>query len=179
MGNADQELEKVRVTLEKYRKNKTMVAPEDLAGKYRAAFERLKEQLKEELSDYLRAYCLKGLLVKPCDSEETKNVLNQAYKDAGVGKAVGRAAFQRFDLEEVRRIAEEHRRRVYDIWLPYFHKHTCAYVYAKCFAEEDPDDPLIYNTLIDRFWDKATGSWVEREKPEGIAIMFFPRESEG
>ena len=173
MENTDEALKTVALTLEKYKKNKTMVPPEDLKGKYKVPFENLVNQLREELSDFVSAYCFHGLIIRKCDEPELMKEINQAFEDSGVGKAIGCAAFKNFDLEEVKRIAEETRQRVYQIWKAYFHRHTCLYAYGQCFAEDKPHTPLIYNKLVDKFWDEQTEMWIHREKPEGDAILIF------
>lgn len=173
MGNADEALKTAALTLEKYKKNKTMVSPEDLKGKYKVPFENLVNQLREELSDFVSAYCFQGLVIRKSDEPELMKEINQAFEDSGVSKAIGCAAFKNFDLEEVKRLAEDARQRVYQIWKAYFHRHTCLYAYGQCFAEDNPHTPLIYNKLVDKFWDEQTKMWIHREKPEGDAILIF------
>ena len=173
MENADEALKTVALTLEKYKKNKTMVSPEDLKGKYKVPFEKLVSQLQEELSDYVSSCCFHGLIIRKCDEPEFMKEIHQTLEDFGVSKAVGCAAFKNFDLEEVKRIAEEARQRVYQIWKAYFNRHTCLYAYGQCFAEDNPHTPLIYNKLVDKFWDEHTKMWISREKPEGDAILIF------
>lgn len=76
MGKADEALKKAALTLEKYRKNKTLVAPEDLKGKYKVPFQKLKHQLAEELGEYLRQYCLAGFIIQ----KETDPVVGKIQK---------------------------------------------------------------------------------------------------
>lgn len=117
---AEKALEKAAATLERYRKNKTLVPPEELAGKYKKPFENLKRQLKEELEDYLRLFILNGLQVR--NDDEGQRIIaeiNQAFKEAQIGSRVGRAAFREFDLEKIKRIAEECRQRVAGIYEAY------------------------------------------------------------
>lgn len=175
MKNAEEALKTAGEILERYRKNKTMVSPEDLRGKYKSAFEKLKNELRDALSDYLKAYCLEGITVKQDDGAEFIEACNRSFIDSGIGKAVGIAAFKSFDLAEVQRIAEAHRKKIMELWEPYFHKHTCIYAYGQCFAE-DPDNPLIYNDLVDMFWDEAAGGWIKKEKPAGDAILIFIKQ---
>lgn len=171
-------LEKATVTLEKYRKNKTLVPPEELAGKYKKSFEKLKQQLKEELEEYLRLFVLDGLRVRNDDEgQQVIAEINQAFKEAQIGRQVGRAAFREFDLEKIKRIAEEHRRKVEGIYKAYFDRHTCLYAAGPSWDPDNPQPPLIYNDIVDKFYDEAAGGWTSKEKPPGAAILIFVKEN--
>ena len=69
MEKAAEALKKLTITLEKYRKNKTMVSPADLAGKYKAPFEKLKKQLNDEVAEYMILYSLTDLPLMQCSIE--------------------------------------------------------------------------------------------------------------
>ena len=145
-----------------------------MAGKYKKPFEKLKQQLKEELEEYLRLFILDGLQI--WDDDEGQRLIdeiNQAFKEAQIGKQVGRAAFREFDLEKIKRIAEEHRQRVQGIYKAYFDRHTCLYAAGPSWDPDDPQPPLIYNDIVDKFYDKAAGGWISKEKPPGAAILIF------
>ena len=124
-------------TLEKYRKNKTLVPAADLAGRYKVPFEKLKAQLKDELQTYLTLYALHGLVGRKDDEghlKEFEDTVNRIFSESDIGKRAGRAAFNEFDLQQIKQIAEELRIRIYnEAWVPYFHKHTGLYVTAECF----------------------------------------------
>ena len=45
MKKTEQSLKKLEKTLERYQKNKTLVSPEDLKGRYRVPIRKLQEQL--------------------------------------------------------------------------------------------------------------------------------------
>lgn len=171
--NADEALKIAALTLEKYRKNKTMVSPEDLQGKYKIPFQKLKEQLKGEIEDYLKAFCLSDIRIKESDCQDIVAAIDKSFVDNQIGKKVGRAVFKEFDIEAVKQIAKEHRERILKIYEPYFQSHVCLYTYGQCYAEENTAYPLIYNDLVDKFWDEESGSWIDREKPPGDAILIF------
>lgn len=177
MEKAAEILEKAAVSLEKYKKNKTLVSPEDLVGKYKAPFQKLKAQLKDELSEYLKAYSLEQLIVKKDGSghfEELMETVNRIFSESGIGKQVGRAAFRDFDLEQVKRLAEDLRSRIYDeAWVPYFQKYTCVYATGECFAEDNPQSPRIYNSLVDKFWSEAAGEWIADEAAKAPAVLIY------
>lgn len=173
MENIDEALKTLGLTLEKYRKNKTMVSPADLEGKYKVSFQKLKQQLKAELEAYLKAFCLEDIVIRADDGEEIIKAINKAFKDNEIGRRVGRAAFKNFDLIEVVEIAKEHKDRLWQIYAPYFHKHDCLYVARGCFQEDNPQTPLIYNDLVDKFYNEDKQEWIEMEKPPGDAILIF------
>lgn len=150
-----------------------------MAGKYKKPFEKLKQQLKEELEEYLWLFVLDGLQVHN-DSEGQQVVaeINQAFKEAQIGRRVGRAAFREFDLENIKRIAEEHRQRVMGIYKAYFDRHTCLYAAGPSWDPDNPQPPLIYNDIVDKFYDDGTaGGWISKEKPPGAAILIFIKEN--
>lgn len=174
---AEKSLEKAAVTLEKYRKNKTLVPPEELAGRYKKPFEKLKQQLKEELEEYLRLFILDGLQFRDDDEgRQLVDEINRAFREGQIGKRVGRAAFREFDLEKIKRIAEEHRRKVGGIYKAYFDRHTCLYAAGPSWDPDNPQPPLIYNDIVDKFYDEAAGGWISKEKPPGAAILIFISE---
>lgn len=99
-----------------------------MAGKYKKPFERLKQQLKEELEEYLRLFILEDL--KIIDNDEGQKLIaeiNQAWQQAEAGRRIGRAAFREFDLGQIQKIAQEHRQKVQEIYEAYFDRHTCLY----------------------------------------------------
>lgn len=166
MEKAAEILKKAAVTLEKYKKNKTLVSPQDLAGKYKQPFEKLKRQLAEELSEYLKAHSLEGLVVIRDNQgyDEFVDTVNRIFSETDTGKQVGRAAFKEYDLEKVKHLAEDLRIRVYsEAWVPYFQKHICLYLTEECLAEENPQSPRIYNSLVDMFWDARNSEWIKNK----------------
>lgn len=180
MEKAAEILKKAAITLEKYKKNKTLVSPEDLAGKYKVPFEKLKAQLKQELTAYLAAHTL-GELVFVQDNkgylEEFIKANDRIFKESNTGKLVGKAAFKEYDLEKVKQLAEALRIRVYnEAWVPYFTKHICLYLTDGCLAEENPQTPRIYNSLVDMFWDARNSEWIKDDAAKQPAILVYIQE---
>ena len=177
MQKTSDALQRLEGTLEKYKKNKTLVSPEDLKGRYKVPFEKLKEQLREELSEYLMAHILQDLILIQDDQgymEAFAVSVNRIYSESGIAKRIGRAAFKEYDLEKVKQLAEELRNRIYkEAWWPYFHKYTCLYATEGCFEEDNPQTPKIYNSLVDKFWDPKNRAWIadeETKKQPGLLI---------
>ena len=174
MEKSSKSLEKTAETLDRYRKNKTLVPPEELAGKYKKSFQKLSKQLKRELEEYLSLFILDG--IKIIDNDEGHQVaeqINQAWKQAGIEQQIKRAAFLEFDLEKIKRIAKEQRQRVMGIYKAYFERHTCLYAAGPSWDTDNPQPPLIYNDIVDKFYDEATGGWISKNKPPGAAILIF------
>ena len=145
-----------------------------MAGKYKKPFEKLKQQLKEELEEYLKLFILDELQI--WDNEEGQQFIdeiNQAFKERQVGKRVGRAAFREFDLEKIKQIAQKHRQKVEGIYKAYFDRHTCLYAAGPSWDLDNQQPPLIYNDIVDKFYDEAAGGWISKEKPPGAAILIF------
>ena len=167
-------LEETAVLLEKYRKNKTLISPKDLAGKYKAPFEKLKQQLKQELEMYLKSYSIEGLILAEDETgslEEFVSDVNRIFVSTDIGKRIGKAAFKDFDLDQVKQLAEELRAKIYhEAWVPYFQKHTCLYLTEECFAEDNPQQPRIYNFLVDKFWNEESGEWKSEESAPALLI---------
>lgn len=183
MEKSSDALQKFAGTFEKYKKNKTLVSPEDLKGKYRVPFEKLKAQLREELTAYLKAYSMEGLVLVQDDLGYLESFLaavNRIYSESGMGKRIGQAAFKDIDIEKVKQLAGELRNRIYkEAWWPYFQKHTCLYTTEECLAEDNPQTPRIYNSLVDKFWDQKNRVWTMDEaakKQPGLLIYIQERE---
>ena len=179
-GRAAQALERAGRTLENYKKNLAAVSPEDLAGKYRKAFLRQRQKLKDELEEYLNAFVLEGVRIP--DDEEGRGVadsITQALRSGGAGKKAGQAAFQELDLGKVVRIAQEQREMVWEVYGAYLARHTCLYAAGSSWDPDDPQPPLIYNNILDKFYNAETGRWERREKPPGAAVLLFLRDTEG
>lgn len=177
MEKTTKTLEKIALLLEKYKKNKTLVSPEDLEGRYKVPFQKLKAELKEELEEYLKDYTLEQLELNTNFQEyldKFADDVNQIFADAGIGKRIGRAVFKDFDLEQVRQLAEELRIKVYnEAWVPFFQKHICLYATKECLAEENPQKPRIYNSLVDKFWDEETREWIKDETAKKPTTMIY------
>lgn len=177
MGKAAQHLEKVEILLEKYKKNKELVPEKDLQGKYKVPFEKLKRQIADELESYLIEYCVAGLPIKNDDRELIEKI-NQIFVQECAGKRIGTAVFRDFDLETVKKIAKEIQEKIYRVWSYYFSRHTCLYITEPCLKVENPESPLIYNDLVDKFWNEDTKEWIDRDKPPGKAVLMFISEKE-
>lgn len=148
--------------------------PGELAGKYKKPFEELKQQLKDELTEYLKVLILGD--VKILGDDEGRQAIaeiNQAWQQAEVGRQIGRAAFREFDVKKVEQLAQEHRRRVWGIYQAYLDRHTCLYAAGPSWDPGNPQPPLIYNDVVDKFYDEAAGGWIDKEKPPGAAILIF------
>lgn len=149
--------------------------PEDLAGKYKAPFEKLKQQLKKELEEYLIAFILEGLVFQQDETgafDEFVAAVNQENKK-GIGKEIGRAAFKFFDLQQVQEIARRHREKILELYKPYFDRFTCLYCIGECFNENNPQTPKIYNSLVDKFYNEATGEWIKQERTENAVLIYI------
>lgn len=124
--SADEKLEKLKSTLEKYRKNKTQIPPEDLAGKYKVPFERLEQQLKIEVGNYLKAYSLEYLGFwgwMRSDLIAFAADINRIYCEGHFGERADQAALKAFDIEHVQALADELRGLVVDAWAGYAERH--------------------------------------------------------
>lgn len=178
MEKTQESLKILESTLEKYRLNKTKVSPEDLNGRYKASFQKLKEKLKVEVESYLAEYCLSGFRILQSDSGELMEAINKSIRESQVGKRAGRAVFRNFSLQELREIANEQRQKIHKLYAEYFNRHTCLYAAGPCWDEKNPQNPFIYNDLVDMFWDEGSGGWISREKPPGDAILIFIQPKE-
>ena len=169
----EQEIRKnLETTLSKYRTNKEKVSPEDLAGRYKIAFDKLKDQLKGLTSDYLMQITMADFRILQSDSDGVIQGFQNCIDNFGTGKKAGRAIFKNYSIQELERIGAELKAELEKIYKPYFDKHTCLYITEPCFADP-PQTPAIYNDLIDQFYDLEAEKWETREKPEGGAVLMF------
>lgn len=180
MEKSTELLKKAAVTLDKYKKNKTLVSPEDLAGKYKVPFEKLKAQLKQELSEYLKVYSLEQLELREGEAlQEFIKTAERIFETTDIGRQAGHAAFMEFSIEKVKQCAEALRIQVYsEAWLPYFQKFTCLYAIPECFVPENPQTPRIYNSLVDKFWDEDIKEWISDEAAKVPAVLIYFQEGQ-
>lgn len=179
MEKAREALKILESTLNKYHLNKTKISPEDLEGKYRNAFWRLKEKLRAETESYLSTYCFSGFKVRYDDSDKLVAAIDRSIKENQIAKRAGRAVFQNFNLEELQEIAKEQRKRVEALYAEYFNRHTYLYVSKDCWESDNPQNPLIYNDLVDKFWDEGTETWIDEKKlPEGTVLIISSKRME-
>lgn len=175
MEKAQEALQILSSTLEKYRLNKTKVSQADLEGRYKVSFQKLKEKLKAEAEAYLNTYCFSGFRILQSDSSDLIAAINEDIREKQVAKRAGWAVFKNFSLQELQEIAKEQRQRVQKLYAEYFKRHICLYADGPCWYEKDPRNPAIYNDLVNQFWDDRTGEWVSREKPPGDAVLIVIR----
>lgn len=178
MEEARKALEILEPTLRRYRENKTKVPKADLDGKYRDAFQKLKGRLKEETEDYLRAVLLSGFQVLKSDGDGLVDAIERSIAENQIPRRAGRAVFRNFSLQELQEIAWEQRQRIQELYDAYFRRHICLYVTESSLAPDSPQPPLIYNDIVDKFWDDGAGEWTSREKPSGDAVLIFIRQKE-
>lgn len=132
-----------------------------------------------ELEEYLKAYTLEGLVFIQDESgafEEFAEAVSQEHKNAGVGKAVGRAAFRDFDLQQIQEIARQQRENILKLYKPYFDRYTCLYCIGECFNENNPQTPRIYNSLVDKFYDDTTGEWIKADRTENAILIYIKED---
>lgn len=175
MEQSSELIKKVEVTLEKYRKNKTLVSPEDLKGKYKVPFQKLQAQLTDEIWEFLKTYALEELeLIDDEHFEEFTDNVKRIFTEPNLGKRIGKAVSKDFDLEQVKEIAKGLRLKVIsEAWVPYFHKHTCLYATEECFSEDNPQAPRFYNSLVDKFLDPKTKKWTTDETAKRPALLIY------
>lgn len=163
-------------TFEKYKKNKTLVSPDDLKGKYKVPFQKLRRQLADELSEYLLSYSLEGLTLIQ-DGRRFDNfvsAVNRIYKESDMARRIGLAVFNELDMLKAEHLAKELKSRIHkEAWMPYLDSYMCLYITQGCFQEDNPQAPRIYNSLVDKFFDTESGEWIMDEAAERPAILFY------
>ncbi len=174
-----EEPEKLSALLKRLRLNKEKVPLETLKTKYKAAYEKLLEEIKTEAQADIKPIAarlpewLEGKTVKSEYIEEIAAIFNRIYSVGNYAKKIGAALYKRYSIREARQLAEEINRQYQRELLEMFHRKTCLYTTAENWNPENPVIPRIYNDLVDKFRDEKTGEWVDAEKPPGAAILIF------
>lgn len=169
----EQELRKtLENTLSKYRINKEKVPPEDLAGKYKIAFEKLGNQLRRLAKEYLIQISMSDLKILERDGDEVIKEFQRCIDECDAEKKAGRAIFKNYSIQELEQVGAELKEKLNPIWMSYFHKHTCLYITEPCL-QDPPETPAIYNDLVDKFWNEEKKDWEDRPKPEEPAVLMF------
>lgn len=171
-------------TLSKYKTNKEKVSLEDLKGKYKTAFSKLRERLKEDTLNYLIWVSAGDLAVLKSDSDRLSKEFQKCFEECDAGRKAGVAIFNHYSIQELEQVGAELRERWYPIWEKYFFMHTCLYVTDPDFQKikkpcfEDLQDRLpesveLYNDLVKMFWNREKKCWEERPKPKKPATLIF------
>lgn len=175
-----EQAEKLAALLQKLKANKEKVPLEVLKTKYKAPYEALLEEIHSVGVEYLKAVASKlpdwceGLKVGKQYGVEMTGLFNDLYKDGGYSEKIGRALYKNYSLPEAEALAAEINKKYHAALLDYFHSKTCLYATAESFNPEDTKEPKIYNALIRKFWDEATGGWVDPTEEDNVnAILIF------
>lgn len=176
--------ENIEALLARLKLNKEKVPLEILKTKYKAAYEKLTGQIKEQAIEIIKPIAiappefLKDCRIKKEYADELADAFNRIYEEGGYAKKIGAALYKRYSIEEARSIAKEINAVYQEEFLKIFDQKTCLYAAGPCFDLENPETPLIYNDLVDRFYDEEAGGWITKEKPPGGAVLIFVRSRE-
>lgn len=172
---SDEALQALSRTIEKYRKNRTMVPKTDLLGKYIVPYTKLRDQLREDIKVYLASTVWPDIYVFENDFDNFVKSFEKIIKDLDAEHRLSEAAYERYDITEIQSIACELREAILRLYKAYVDKYTCLYAKDECWDVEKPCDPLIYNDIRNQFWDKRMG-WRDPLPGEaGPAIKIYVR----
>lgn len=122
MKKPEERLKTAVLTFEKYQKNKTMVPMEDLKGKYRVPYQKLKKQLADEVEAYIKAYCFGDMIVQYDDAGVFVEKVETLYQEQQFGKRIGAAVFKHLDLDEMQALVDELRTMVWPLYEEYLNQ---------------------------------------------------------
>ncbi len=177
MEKSAEALERWTFTLDTYKKNKTEVAPEDLSGKYKKAYDRLRQKLKKELENYLLISVFGGLKIKNNgEGQQLAARMNQIWQESQAEAAVSQAAFRDMDVQKVRQAAAAMRKKMLAVYQEYFDRHTCLYAAGPSWDLNNPQPPLIYNDILDKVYESASGVWVKKPDIYKAAVLIYVKE---
>lgn len=174
-----EQVEKLTVLLEKYRKNRENVPLEVLKTKYKDAYEKLKAEIKEEAQALIKPIAaklpdwLEGQKVSQEYIGEIAEIFNRIYGGGGYAKQIGTALYKHFSIDEALQLAQEINRQYREALLKFFHSKTCLYTIVENRDPENPVTPRIYNALVNKFWNEETGEWISEDKPKETALLFI------
>ena len=112
-----QEMEKLLRVL---KKNRESVPLEDLKTKYKAAYEKLLEDIRQLGSEILQDQ-LEGLRIRSEDKDEILPKINQAIKDSNIYRETGRVLLA-YDLDGFKEKVQQFRSLVMSVWEPYWQR---------------------------------------------------------
>lgn len=174
------EARKALADLERYRRNKTLVPAEELAGKYKKPFEALKAELQTEVNALLRKALFEGMkFASDGKAVDFAKRMRDALTEHGYQQTARKAVFEEYDLRKAWALAAEENRKIREAGLyeEYVRGYDCLFV-----TEEAGGRRLarVYNDLTETFWDKASGKWVRdedtRKRPHFITSL--PKKGE-
>ena len=94
--------------------NREKVPEEILQTRYRKKYARLKADIRNLAEEYVKLHITCGLLFKEEDREVVTDTVNQVIAGCGIGRALGKAAFQRQDMDEIRMLQRTQKNRCGD-----------------------------------------------------------------
>lgn len=171
----DEMFRSLQVLLAKYRKNIDNVSAEDLEGKYRNAFLKLKHQIVDEANAWLVAYVFSDITVMSSDAEQLSAKVREYMSGFGIENRMNHALFVLSDAAALRGVADELREAVLGFYGEYLKKHTCLCAEAECFDPEKPRTPKIYNDILRKFFDERKGAWRDAlpGETDNTVMIFF------
>lgn len=172
--------EKLEEMLDKLRRNKEKIPLDVLKTRYKAAYEKLVEDIKAEARAYFLPIAaqlpgwLKGRPIKEAYADEIAVAFNQIYSEGKYAHRIGQALYKRYSTGEVRQLAEEINRSFQAAMDDIFNRATCLYTTAENWNPENPVIPKIYNDLVDKFYDDEAGGWRDPKPGEHEnALLIF------
>jgi len=110
----DEKLQKLSELLSKYERNKTGIPKEELEGKYKVAFLKLKTDLAEAASEYGKARLIDAfpsgidsVTIQKDKVDTLAKMVNDYIKRSGLCKKISILLFRHFDLQGVISATEE------------------------------------------------------------------------
>ena len=183
-----EQAEKLRELLEKLRRNKEKVPLPVLKTKYKAAYEKLLEDIKTEAKAYALPIAtrlpgwISGRPVKEEYAERIGEEFNRIYAEGDYAHRIGQALYKRYSADEVRQLAEEINRSLQAAVKKIFDEATCLYTTAENWNPENPVIPKIYNDLVDKFYDETIKQWRDPqpgEKKDALLIFIKGDKEKG
>lgn len=152
-------LSALSLTLAKYDKNKTLVPKSELEGKYKKAYEKLKNQLEDDIRRYMTAVVFDGIKLATSDYGMFINKFNSLYEQKGYSRRIGTAAFKDLNLQAIQNIVSELRSDVCGLFNQYMDKHICLCITDANMAPESTEKPIIFNDITNAYWNYDKKEW--------------------
>ena len=149
--------------LDKLRRNLELYPRQVLKTVYRKGYEALSREIGALLTEYVSETAFHGFYPLKSDAEEISAAVYRAVEESGIQSEISAAAYERQDINEIDRLAEELRRLTEAALEPFYPGYICLYLKEECF-DNPPDCPEIRNLLTGCIW--RDGRWVRKERED-------------
>lgn len=157
--------------LEKKRKSDAL-PKEDLEGKYKKAYQRLKQEICVKLSELLPHFVLSGMMFEKHDIEagvvcqNAQNIMNHAMQNEGFAIKARNAAYEKYNITDILlTLVPVHNKIIYEAYSQYWID-RCKPVTVPGYSH--------YNSIVDMWYNVEKQQWMRQADGVVEYTTYYP-----